>query len=375
MVFKKRKPTFLSREAEQYFNDQFQRILCDVVKVGKVLTLEPWERDQCVDTFEKLHVLPKNQQESALNKVRKIPVFRTGNITERFTNTLDQKLINLLRADLLGKPLRLSRDKEQWYGAGRFAKSGMDYDEFFGIDDILCILGIAKQHVPVDGWKEEQNLETRIWLTDHGKSLLADCHKDIVNYLECNNNFKEVILNKSIEIKVKDKETGKMKKKKVSVPVPYDNKIDHVSRTIGRVKRFNRIYEEHRLTVRCSDIELAVKEINKLLIHHIDGKIQIRRLVYSLPNSTYNIPLLNTNIIEVINNTSYVSGNKREAIQLEGDSKWLNRPGAGIKGRSIVLCQYNNDMHCQADNENITINNIEFEILDKRIHRVFSREN
>jgi len=301
VVFKSRNPKFFNDDSKRNFENSVQQILNDVVKVGKELMLEPWERDQCIDTFKKLQFLPENQQNSALNKVRKISLFITGNITERFTYTLKQHLINLLRADLLCKPLRLSRNKEQWSGAGRFAKFKMDYNEFFVIDDILCILGIAEQHVPDDGWKEEQNIETRIWLTSYGKSLLADSGKSIVNYLERAENFKEVILNESIEIKVKDKKTGKMKKEKVSVPVAYDKRIDHVSRRISRVKRFNRFYEDHRLMVRCADIELTAKEINKLLIHHLDGKIQIRRLVYSLPNNTYNTPLLNANIIEVIN--------------------------------------------------------------------------
>lgn len=320
MVFKKRNPRFSSKGAEQNYKDQLQRILCDVVKVGKVLMLEPWEREQHIDTLEMLHVLPINQQESALKKVGKIPVFKTSKVTERFTNTLNQKLINLLRADLLGKPLRLSRNKDQWSGSGRFAKSGMDYDEFFGIDDILCILGITKQNIPDDGWKEDQCIETRIWLTDYGKSIFSDRSKHIVNYTECDDDFKEVILNKSMEIKVKDKKTGKMKKKKVSVPVPYNKRIDHVSLKIGSVKRNNRIYEDHQLTVRCADIELTVDEINKLLIHHLDGKVQIRSLEYILPICTSNILLLNTNIIEVINNITYGSGDKDIAILREGDT-------------------------------------------------------
>lgn len=150
-MFKKRKPRFSRDESRQRFEDQSRQILNEVVRVGKQLLLESWEREQGIDYQEKLNNLPKNQQNSLLNKVQKIAVFKTGKISNRFTATLEQKLINLLRADLVGKPLRLSRNNNQWSGSGRFARLGMDYNESFAIDDILCFLGIAEQHIPEDG--------------------------------------------------------------------------------------------------------------------------------------------------------------------------------------------------------------------------------
>lgn len=344
--------------------------------VGRWFALEPWERDQNVDYLEKLSNLPQKQKDSLLNKVKKIAFFKTGKITDRFSDTLYQKLINLLRADLVGNPLRLSRNKKQWSGSGRFAKLRMNYDEFFAMDDILCLLGITEQHITDDGWKKDQNLETRIWLTDYGRNLFADSGRCIVNYPESYDNFQEIILNKTVEIKVEDKKTGRLKKENASVPVPYDRRIDHISRMIGRVKRINKIYNKHRLTVRCADIEMSIKEVNKLLIQHIDGKIQIRRLVYTLPYYTSSSSQLNTKAIDVINtNMLCGSGGNGITILQEGSTTCADRPGAGIKGGSVIFYQYNNDMHCQTDAGNLTINNIEFEILDKRIHRVFSRES
>lgn len=217
-------------------------------------------------------------------------------------------------------------------------------------------------------------LETRIWLTDYGKSLFAESGKDIVNYLEHEDNFQEVILNKTKKVKVKDNKTGKWKTVSVSVPVLYDRRIDHISRKISRVKRINKIYSKHRLTVRFADVEMSIKEFNKLLIQHIDGKIKINRLVYTLPYSTSSSYQLNTKLIDIINtNTLCVNGGNGIDILQEGDTTCADRPGAGIKGGSVIFYQYNNDMHCQIDKDNILINNIEFEVLDRRVHRVFSR--
>lgn len=367
-------PKFLNDESKKNFESRFEQILNEIVRVGAELTLDPWESDKHIDTLKKLRILPQNQQKSALKKVDKITVFKTGKITERFASTLKQKLINLLYADLVGKPLREARDTTQWSGMGRCAKLNMDYKEFFVIDDILCVLGIAEQHIPDDGWKDEETLQTRIWLTDYGKSLFDDSHKGIINYLESNEDFKEVIMTKPVQKKVKDKKTGRVKLENASVPFDY-KKTDHVSRKIKRVKSINRIYENQRLTIRCSDKLLTTNEVNKLLIQHLDGKIQIRNLVYSLPKCTSNEYLLNANVIDVINKMLCRSGDKGKVIRREGEANCVNRPKAGIKGCSGTLCQYNKKIDCQTDNENIIINYIEFEILDKRIHRVFSRKN
>ena len=232
----------------------------------------------------------------------------------------------------------------------------------------------CEQNIPVDGWKDEEILETRIWLTNYGKSLFADCHKSIVNYLESSTSFKEVVMIKPIKKMVKNKKTGEKRLENFSIPVDYYIS-DYVSRIINRVKRINRINKKNRLTVRCKDIELTYNEINKLLTQHIDGKIKICRLVYSLSNSNSNASLLNANVIDVINKGLCGNGSKEKAILQEGDTKSLVEAGAGIEGRSIVLCQYNKEIACQADGTNIIINTIEFEILDKRIHRVFSRES
>lgn len=253
-----------------------------------------------------------------------------------------------------------------------------NYYETIFIADILCLLGLTEQFIPEDGWKKDGTvLQSRIWLTDVGKQLFIT--NKIRKFIVESQHKQLIIKNRTEKRKILD-EHGKFRNESVCVPVNY-KLTEHVIRKIRFVERVNEALNMNHVVVQCdSPIELKIDTVNNLLLSNIKNEIDLEYIDFSTHNNIDKSKLLlNNDLTLYINNTSFdtycnTSGSKH-TIQ---DSH-TNTTEAAIwphykYNNNITICN-NSHMCCQINKDLIGVNKIEFEILNKNLKRIFSRDS
>lgn len=414
--FKFRKIKFDNFDDEKKFKNEIDRIFIMLMDIAKQTSDQTYNFENYNSFYNNFKLLESDKKSSFLKKAINYPNF----IKRDKTNADDVKLqiekicTSLIKCTYENIKLRYSRDAKQYTSkkkmrnnknnkTGSYGRLNLDYNAFVYIIDTMQLMNyIDQETIPYYKINQENN-QSRIQFTELGYNRFMNIQSSL--YINEEKKYNDLIVMKDrFDIQV-ETHNDKQKKKTISKSIPYEI-TDHVRVKIKNIKRINDKYETTKLSVKVSNFSLNDQEFtNNLLCYHLSKSINIKHIFLNSKDliplylnkqilkyyvKNYNLILkntslyLNTNLKTVNNSLNNINTNSTPftnySIKDISNSSSLfpfykSPPSRRYLMEKDELVRSNEEMHCQKIDNWFTFNELEFDILNLDLHRVFSRNS